>query len=209
MSLEIICADAIPWLRERREIGSVITSLPDQIETGQTVAEWIEWFVSTIALCMTAASRDAVSIIYQTDRKADGRWRSKSHLIYQAAARAGVGCLWHKIVIRGQLGKVDLYRPGYSHLIAFSHEARPGKATPDVIERGDILYQNAIGLNPANVALELAARCEARVVDPFCGRGTIPILAHRMGLEAIGIDIDAEQCAAARRGQSGPAYASV
>lgn len=193
MSVTFRCADAIPWLRERREVGSIITSLPDQIETDMTPWEWRKWFVEAIALCMKAASAEAVTVIYQTDRKVDGKICSKAELIFVAAELAGVECLWHKIVLRRKVGGVDLFRPTYSHMIAFSKEAKPGRATPDVMERGGQFYKNAIGFIPAKVALELAQRCDHRVVDPFCGRGTIPILADQMDMEAIGSDIDPGQ----------------
>jgi hypothetical protein len=36
------------------------------------------------------------------------------------------------------------------------------------------------------------------VVDPFCGRGTVLAVANAMGLDALGVDISAKRCRAAR-----------
>jgi tRNA G10 N-methylase Trm11 len=36
------------------------------------------------------------------------------------------------------------------------------------------------------------------VVDPFCGKGTVLAVANAMGLDALGIDISAKRCRAAR-----------
>ncbi len=36
------------------------------------------------------------------------------------------------------------------------------------------------------------------VVDPFCGRGTVLAVANAMGFDALGIDLSAKRCRAAR-----------
>lgn len=38
----------------------------------------------------------------------------------------------------------------------------------------------------------------AVVVDPFCGRGTVLAVANAMGFDAIGVDLGARRCRAAR-----------
>lgn len=188
-----ICSDSIPWLNENRNIGSIVTSLPDSEEIGLTIQEWSEWFYRASALCMLSASPAAVSVFYQTDRKCSGELHSKAALLFRAASDTGVHAIWHKIVLRRAVGATDIHRPGFTHMIAFTKEARPGTATPDVIERGPMAYPNSMGENAASVALTAAMRCGTRVVDPFCGRGTVPKIADALGMEALGIDIDPKQ----------------
>lgn len=36
------------------------------------------------------------------------------------------------------------------------------------------------------------------VVDPFCGRGTVLAVANAMGMDAIGVELSAKRCRAAR-----------
>lgn len=194
----IHCADAVEWLRGQRDVGSVVTSLPDAEEIGRPLAEWAPWFHQSVRLCVAAASPGCPVVLYQTDRKGEGQTHSKALLCMSAAASAGARLLWHKIVLRRDVGKVDIHRPGFTHLMAFSVKARPGTASPDVIERGRMIYPNAMGMDAALFAVRFAAGYDRRLVDPFCGRGTIPAVAEALGLEAVGVDIDPAQCEHAR-----------
>ena len=42
---------------------------------------------------------------------------------------------------------------------------------------------------------EIGARV---IVDPFCGRGTVLAVANTLGLDAIGVELSAKRCRAAR-----------
>jgi hypothetical protein len=196
-----VCADALEWLPAHPGIGPIVTSLPDADETTLPVAQWAGWFHEAALACLRAVPPLAPCIFYQTDRKAGGQLHSKAALLFAAAAEAGARVLWHRIVLRRPVGAVDLHRPGYSHLIAFSRHGRPGQATPDVLERGPMVYANAMGLNAALAAVRFAAATPGSetICDPFCGRGTVPAVAEAFGLSAIGVDLDPIQCEAARR----------
>lgn len=196
-----ICGDAVDWLRGQQAggVGSIVTSLPDADETGQGFSQWQEWFKDTAALCIGATSDNAVTIFYQTDRKAEGRWISKAEMILSTVAPEAARVLWHKIALRAAPGAIDVRRPGYSHLIAISRQATPGKATADVLDRGRVLYPNGMGLKAASFAVRFAMRFSNDLVDPFCGRGTIPAVAEALGMNVTGIDIDPLQIEKARR----------
>ncbi len=195
---EIVCADSLDWLPAHPDCGAIITSLPDALELDLGLAEWRRWFVRAAGLCMTAASANAPVIFYQTDRKHRGRLHSKIELLFAAGQGASAYCLWHKIVMRRGVDQVDIHRPGFSHLIAFSLGARPGKASADLMLRGRMIYPNAFGMIPARFSVEFC-EIDLPIVDPFCGQGTIPALAASMGRLAIGVDIDPTVCARARR----------
>lgn len=197
--MRFICSDALPWLEENHNVGSIVTSLPDAEEIGVGIPEWALWFRRAAALCMMSASPDAVAVFYQTDRKCAGELHSKAALLFRAAEDAGVHAIWHKIILRRKPGATDIHRPGFTHMVAFTKGAKPGAATPDVIERGTMAYPNAMGVNAAKVALASAMRCGLRVVDPFCGRGTVPKIADAMGMDAVGIDIDPQQISLASK----------
>ena len=193
----IICADALDWMPRCGLRGSVVTSLPDADEVGLPVTDWSSWFLVAANAAMNLAADDAVAVFYQTDRKKDGRIISKADLLFRCASDAGLGLLWHKIVLRRSVGACDLHRPTYSHLIAFSRAGRPGHASPDVMTAGAILYQNAMGLDAAKFAVAFAGGSGSVIIDPFCGRGTVPAVAEAMGIPSIGVDISADQCRAA------------
>ena len=199
MSKEIVCADALEWLSGATDIGAIVTSLPDAEEIGEPIDRWREWFREAVRRCVGAASESAPLVFYQTDRKLAGATFSKAALVVTAAEEVGARLLWHQIALRRDVGAVDLHRPGYTHLLAVSRGARPGTATADVIARGSVLYPNGMGLNAAAFAVRFAAGKEKRtIVDPFCGRGTVPAVAEALGLRAIGVDIDPAQCERAR-----------
>lgn len=195
MSKRIICADALIWLRQECPPCSIVASPPDEAELGCGIEEWLAFYSEALDAIFGALGDGCPAVIYATDRKADGRWHSKADLIIRRAEAAGVRLLWHKIVLRRGEGKTDIHRPGYSHLLAFGGEGvRPGKATPDVFDRGAMAYPNAMGMAAAHMAIEFAGRSGVPLVDPFCGRGTVPAMADALGFDAIGVDIDPAQC---------------
>jgi hypothetical protein len=196
---EIFCADAIQWLSATTARGAVVTSLPDADEVGLDITDWGIWFAAAATACFRVLAPGAPVVFFQTDRKAGGGVYSKASSLVAAASQAGARLLWHKIVLRRPVGAIDLHRPGYSHLMAFGMPgARPGPATPDVIENGRALYRNGIGAAAAAVAVRFAGRNSAMIIDPSCGRGAIGAAALDAGLNTIGVDIDPAQCDRAR-----------
>lgn len=167
-------------------------------ELGVNANDWAAWYCDALVRCFRALAPGAPAVIYSTDQKKDGGQISSFAIMHAAAEIADVRLLWHKIVLRRDVGKTDIHRPGFTHLAAFGGEGvRPGSASPDVMHRGHVLYPNGMGLIPARLACEFAARPGLPIVDPFCGRGTIPAVADALGFEAIGLDIDPAQCKAA------------
>lgn len=199
MSKVIHEADALEWLPAHHKLGSIVTSLPDADEVGLSVLEWREWFKKAARHCMLAASLDCPVIFYQTDRKAEGEWHSKAGILLEAANEVGNSLLWHKIVLRREPGKVDLYRPGFSHFMAFGMKCGPGKTTPDIMRVGRTLYPNGMGLGAAIQGVKFAKQHSNKLCDPFCGRGTVPAVADAYGMKAVGVDIDPAQVAASRQ----------
>lgn len=196
----IIEADALEWLKDHQDVGSIVTSMPDMEETSHTADAYPEWFFNAAIACFESTSQGHPTIFYQTDRLHKGKRISKAHILFDAAFEAGRRVVWHKIVLRRDPGKIDLRRPGYTHLLAFGDESvTAGKATPDVFDRGGVLYPNGMGVTAATTALAMAERHGLRVCDPFCGRGTVPALAEHMSFNRIvGVDIDPAQVAAAK-----------
>jgi len=195
---QILCSDTTEWLKSVTEMDSVITSLPDREETDMDFITWKQWFVNRAGEIM-AKTRD-YAIFYQTDRKMMGGVLSKASLLFIASRSVGVPLRWHKIVLRRDAGKIDLFRPTYTHLMCFSRNLGSGKATPDVFERGEMTYPNAMGTKACEVACQfIKDNSKTKTIyDPFCGQGSVLAIAEKFGFDAVGVDILPEQCDKAR-----------
>mmetsp|Transcript_32141 Transcript_32141/g.46335 ORF Transcript_32141/g.46335 Transcript_32141/m.46335 type:complete len:111 (+) Transcript_32141:607-939(+) len=69
-------------------------------------------------------------------------------------------------------------------------------AIPDIFYRGEMLWNKGIGLDCCYVGVQFLrdvakASC---VLDPFCGKGTVPAMANELGMSAVGVEISAKRC---------------
>jgi hypothetical protein len=193
-----VCADSLHWMRARLidEPGAsvaVITSLPDAHELDLSIDDWRRWFVAAASLCLRVANK-LPCIFYQTDRKHDGAWISKGQIIGDAAQALGMRLIWRKIVLRRDVGKVDLFRQSYSEMLAFGCDSiTSGEATPDVIAPAHVSWAYGMNIEAVKVAINFVKRYTDTVIDPFCGRGTVAMVAEQIGISSIGIDIDPDR----------------
>ena len=194
MKREVICKDALIWLKTQSELPSIVTSIPEMDEVGLKGEDYDTFFRKCAHDCMVATKPSGYCIFLQTDRKHHG-WIDKSYLISDEAKKAGLHMMWHKIALRQDVGSSGLFRPTYSHMLCYSKKGKPGKVFPDVIHRGDVTYENAFGIDAVKQVLEyIRAQGIREVVDPFVGSGTTLAVANRLGIHAIGVDIDPKQC---------------
>lgn len=197
---EVVCADAIPWMRERGVIAGAcaVTSLPDVSELGVTLETWRAWFLDAVRLVVDAVPAESAAVFFQSDIKRDGRWVDKGAMVVRAAEEAGARVLFHKIVLRRPAGMLTAGRPGFTHFIAVSRAMTCPEvlAIPDVIaDAGEQKWVRAMGVRAAGHAVRFArdvvgpASGRAPVVfDPFCGVGTVLAVANVLGLEALGVE---------------------
>ena len=164
---EIVCADAIAWMRARGRIDGAcaVTSLPDVSELGKTLLVWREWFLNAVRLVVDAVPADSAALFFQSDIKRDGTWIDKGALVIRAVEDAGARVLFHKIVCRRPPGLLTQGRPGFTHLIAVSRTMKCPDILPipDVItDAGRSLWVRAMGVRAARLrtALGLGARHE-------------------------------------------------
>jgi DNA methylase len=194
----VICADAMLWLANHNNLDSVVTSIPEMEELNLNYKDYIDFFRSAAALCLKATKPKGYTIFLQTDRKYKG-WLDKSYLIMDEAHKLGHRMIWHKIALRTEPGKTDLYRPTYSHMLCFSQEGKIGIPIPDVIPRGTITYTHAFGLDAVRLVIQFLKQHNIKkVYDVFVGSGTTLAVANEAGLDAVGVDIDPKQCKQAR-----------
>ena len=196
----------LTWMKEKRAVpgASFVTSLPDFTElSALSLSEWKKWFVEAAALVMECCPPEGVAIFYQRDSKHEGTWVEKSYLIQKAAELTGSQLLWHKIVCRAPAGQVTFGRPAYSHLLCFSRELRLplSSATADVLaSAGEATWARGMGVKACQVACRfiLDETKTRKVVDPFCGHGTVLAVAEAMGLEAEGVELGGKRAEKAR-----------
>jgi hypothetical protein len=144
-----------------------------------------------------------VAIFYLSDIRDRGAWIDKGYLVMRAIEEERANLLWHKIVCRHPPGTISLGRPSYSHMLCVTRAPpepmrKPG---PDVLpDAGFAPWSRAMGTIACRVACRFLRDNTATrvIVDPFCGRGTVLAVANTMGFDAIGIDISAKRCRAAR-----------
>jgi hypothetical protein len=205
----VIQAEALAWLREHpAEPGdAIITSLPDVSELpelGPGLDGWTNWFVDAAAELMRWPAVGMPSVFFQSDVRHQGQWLDKAYLVQKAGERVGATLTFHKIVCRKAPGTLTQGRASYSHLLAFSLGGPliPKKPSADVLpDAGEMPWSRAMGTRACEAACrflldETAAR---RVVDPFCGKGTVLAVANALGLEALGVELSAKRCRAARK----------
>jgi hypothetical protein len=204
----VVHAEALAFLGANpAEPGtSVVTSLPDLSELPHLGLDgWRAWFVDAVRRVVAWVPEEGVAIFFQSDVRHEGWLVDKGHLVAQGADAESAATLWHKIVCRRPPGTIAFGRPGYSHMICVQRgQARrppmrhPG---PDVIaDAGFKPWSRAMGVEACRVALRFLREETATrlVVDPFCGRGTVLAVANAMGFDALGVDIGAKRCKAAR-----------
>ncbi len=202
-SRRIVLADARIWLAENApEVGaSVITSLPDVSEVALGFDEWRAWFIASARQVLAWIPPSSSAIFFQSDIRHGGAWIDKGYLVMRAAEDEGIPIAWHKIVCRHPPGTIAHGRASYSHMLCFSRSPTAKKPGPDVLaDAGKMTWTRAMGVNACRVACRyLRDNTETRVVvDPYCGHGTVLAVANEMGLDALGVDLSAKRCRAAR-----------
>jgi hypothetical protein len=199
----IINQDALAFLNDMKgKMESSIASLPDQNEVKATmdIAGWEKWFLNVAQEIIAKTVPDGYSIFYQTDRRRGGRTIDKSYLINKAAEQAEAHSVFHKIVLRRDVGHRDIYRPTFTHLICISKAGTSGFALEDVITAGRMVYENATGKNAADLSCGfLKSKGITKVYDLFCGRGSTLLSACEHGMSVVGVDIDPVQCKTAAK----------
>jgi hypothetical protein len=133
-------ADAIAWLQAQGKLvgASIITSLPDVSELPHLGLDgWRRWFEDAAALVMACTADEGVAIFFQSDIKHGGFWIDKGALVSRAAERAGMSCLFHKIVCRKPPGSSSFGRATYAHMLGFARgqPRRQKQARVDVLAR--------------------------------------------------------------------------
>ncbi|CAE7941187.1 unnamed protein product [Symbiodinium sp. KB8] len=227
---EVVCADALPWIRDVGTFSSdsmILTSLPDVsevVEFAPRFEDWEAFFLDAVRSILEALPSGGVAVFYQTDIRLAGIGQvSKSYLVLHAASQvSGVRLKWHKIVHFGTVDQPTWNAIQFTHLLCFARtlglprvgvttETDPvvdlGSTLPDILERGSKppgLRKGAccMGIHATASVLKWVVRRlpgVRKVIDPFCGAGTVLAIANEYGLDALGIDISPKRIKQAKQ----------
>ncbi len=208
MNRTVYTEDAIAWLKAHAidPKACFVASLPDVSEFPHfTLMEWKEWFVDTASLILSRCADTAFTLFYQSDIKVEGAWVDKGFLCMKAAEKMQHELLFHKIICRAPVGTITFGRPAYSHLLCFSKSLRLtdlSQSTADVFnEPGEKTWARGMGIKTACAIAEFVAKQSdcTRIINPFCGEGSMLAAANHVGLEAIGIERSAKRAEKARK----------
>jgi hypothetical protein len=209
----VVQAEALSWLAANPAAAgsSVITSLPDVSELAPFQLEaWRVWFVAAARSVIRWVPEGGVAIFYQSDIRHQHVWVDKGYLILRATEEEQAVLIWHKIVCRSRPGTITPGRPSYSHMLCVgkSPMATPTRPGPDVLaDAGYMPWSRAMGEAACRVACRFLRdeTATTTIVDPFCGEGSVLAVANAMGFAALGIDLSAKRCKAARQQMLEPA----
>lgn len=198
---EIVCDDAHNWLKNNKNNLAIITSLPDMEEVRLDKNNWISWIKDTCLLLSESLNENGIIFFYQTDRKYKGEVIDKKSIISNVFFRLGYKNIFSKIVLKQEPNTINLFRPTYTNLFAFSKNVKSGKTTADVIHAGKMIYKNAMGLNACRVSIDfIKTKIDTdTIIDPFCGQGSVLKISNDMGFNSIGVEILKEQCDKAKK----------
>lgn len=196
MNDEIICADSTEWMKQLKNnsLDVIVTGIADQSELDITMDAYKHWVRDTLSSFFQKVSPKGYIVLVFTDRRHDGQLFSKAQVAFEVAKQAQFKTLWHKIIPVTEIGKViNLGRHiGFSHLLCFSQNGRPGYASPDILTPGPRAWKNGF----TQVTIEFIVNYLLQVmpdkvlVDPFCGHGDLLAYAKSKGIRVFGIDIN-------------------
>src|SRR3990167_2420451 len=196
---KIIWEDSAIFLKNNvGKLDCIVTSSPDMSELPNigNVIEYKNQFMYWAKLCLKATKPSGYTIFCQTDRRHNGILICKHFLICKAAydllPTYGYNLLWHKLVLNQEVGTVCMFRPIFSNILCFSQDSKCGKICTDAIYGGKKLFKDVgMGVDISDFLIKwVKDQGITKVVDPFCGRGTLLLSCIKHGLNFTGIEIN-------------------
>jgi tRNA1(Val) A37 N6-methylase TrmN6 len=178
-----------------KKFECILTGLPDMEEIrnlSESKNRYLGWIKQVLVLLFSRIEDDGYVIFLQTDRKKDGEWIQKSNYISSIAQELGFKCMWDKIMLYREEGKIHLQRPSYGHILCFSKRGTPGTAFADVIDGFKRLYKNGTPIKPLVYICKYFLKPKGinHILDPFAGMGTVSLVCKRFNISSTNIEID-------------------
>ena len=192
-NFNLIKSDAHRWLQSVKSIPNIFTGPPDLAETKfDNLQDYEKFLYETAKLMLEKLDPHGFAFFQFTDRRRAGEWVDKSYHIMKAGRDTNTPLKWHKIIVFGDVGRVNIHRPTYQHYLCFSKKGKMSARTPDVMKSGLRAHKNAhTGEGLRHVFDFLDRRSSKKeIIDPFCGWGSALVEGLKRGYNVTGIDID-------------------
>ena len=195
----ILNTNSLEWMASNPESQDFIyASFPDAAELGiKDISEYKEWWFRAVRLTFETLTPTGALISTQTDRFANNRTYCKANWLAEVAQEYGADLVFHKIILLKSPGKVDWFRPTFTHFVGYGNLIRD--KLPTIIDASPKVYPNSITIKGAEAIRDIAKLNNKKTIfDPFCGYGIALTLCEQVGIAATGIDISPEQCEKAK-----------
>lgn len=194
---KIITGDAITWFKAQQNdsLDTVVVGPPDIRDMDMLLTEYLEWYREVVDLTLRKTKPDGFTIFYHTDRKElyNGETIQKADLTKAAAQfYHRIKPLWHTIAIKHPPGTIDKDRNSYTNILCYTKQKQDSHYNNlvDLIEDGKQYYPDSMGESATEYIIKFINQYKhiKNIIIPFSGSGTVPAMANKYGLNAIGID---------------------
>jgi DNA modification methylase len=193
------CFNVLPTI-DAKSAKLIFTSVPDLNDLGMddNMNGYKKFLMDAFIEFDRIIQDDGFVALCQTDRKMGGQVFSKHSFIITVMCDMGFILKDYKIIVKNSTDSKDLYVFPYQHLCVFT---RTGKITK---RKGDWLKHILIyevkksklgpfyGWHPEFTKLVVGTLTEENdlVIDPFSGSGVVPMTAHQLNRQHIGVELD-------------------
>lgn len=199
---DYVFGDAMELMKEipDNSVDLVFTSMPDLSQTPydktpQGIADYQAFQAVAVTEITRMVKPNGFVAICQTDRRVNGGVLS-NHMHYaKCLEQRGLKYKDHKIVVRNEVGKKDLYHFTFQHMMLFSQKGgfkRAGEFIKDIIVDKQMMVgnQSVWSQDFCKMVIEALTKEGEFVVDPFAGVGPVLYAAKSLNRQYWGAELE-------------------
>jgi DNA modification methylase len=201
---EYVLGDAFPYLAliPNQSVDLVFTSMPDLSQTpySQGDVDGYRGFQKTACEEFSRIVKDkGFVVICQTDRRMDGGILCNHVWYIQCLTSLGLRVKDEKIVVRNEVGRIDMYHLTYQYLTVFSRKGswkRAGDILQDIIvdkQVKTVPNQPTWSFDFCKRIIEAFSPEGGTVIDPFAASAPVLYAASKLNRQWWGAEIEPER----------------
>lgn len=177
-------------------VDLTITSPPDMDEVELYGQDYLDFISKVFTECSRVTKDNGFMVVINTDRKLDSLIEPKHILFHDIMSKLNFKIKDYKIFAKDYVGKVDLYRLTYSHIVVYTKKGKIPNVTQEY-RPGVWVFKMPKNKNqfPQELAEKLITALSKEtdtVFDPFVGRGTTIAASTKLNRIGVGFEIDTE-----------------